>query len=254
MQSLRRGILAALGLSLSGALFAAPSPGLAEIIERFDHLTVGDAVSVNNLHLTAGHLDCVLAGRAAPVRAGEEVVGIFFEGTGTMDYLSVDPVEAPSVMFNAKNGSSLKPEKTEKGVRLRSRFERILWIAQGQPLPALSGSPASPVAAAFAKRWEQLRRLRVSPISHTFVIQGLDAPEAPAVWAAHGRRRRGAALPVRRTVNPWEGLAAMRSSESSDPEMRKDLFLRHALRPADRPRPPRSASAARSSSPTSTWI
>ena len=225
MQTLRRGILAALGLSFSSALFSAQSPGLAEIIERFDHLSVGDAVAVNNLRLTAGHIDCSLSGRAAPVLAGDEVVGIFFEGTGTMDYLSVDPVEAPSVMFNAKNGSSLKPEKTERGVRLRSRFERILWIAQGQPLPALSGSPASPVAAAFAKRWAQLLRLRVSPLSHTFVIQGIDAPQAPAVWAAMDGGDEALLYRFDATVNPWEGLAAMRSSESSDPEIRKDLFL-----------------------------
>ena len=111
MQSFRCGILAAMTLALAGALFAAQPPGLAETVERFDHLTVGDAVVVNNLHLTAGHVDVGLVGRAAPVRAGEEVVGIFFEGTGTMDYLSVDPIEAPVVLFNASKG--IEPEARE---------------------------------------------------------------------------------------------------------------------------------------------
>ena len=51
---------------------------------------------VTNLKLTSGHFECVLAaGRASFVKAGEDVVGIFFDGSGTMEYVSVDPIEAP---------------------------------------------------------------------------------------------------------------------------------------------------------------
>ncbi len=228
MQSFRCGILAAIALALAGALFAAQPPGLAETIERFDHLTVGDAVSVNNLHLTAGHLDCGLVGRAAPVRAGDEVVGIFFEGTGTMDYLSVDPIEAPSVIFNAKKGSSLKPEKTEKGVRLRSRFERILWIAQGQPLPALSGAAAASLADPFAREREKFRRMNLAPLSHDFAIQRLDAPTAPMVWAEIDGGDEDLLYRLDGTSNPSEELGILTTSEWNDPELRKNLFL-HTL-------------------------
>jgi hypothetical protein len=48
-------LLAGLGLSLHVAALAAQSPGLGEPVERWDHLRVGDAVSVSNLLLTAGH-------------------------------------------------------------------------------------------------------------------------------------------------------------------------------------------------------
>src|ERR1700730_15313935 len=96
--------LFAAAVFLAVPALATPSEGdgLAAILERFDHLSVGDAVSVSNLHLTAGHIDCTLkSGRAAPVRAGDEVVGAFFEGEGAMEYLSVDPIEAPVVVYNA---------------------------------------------------------------------------------------------------------------------------------------------------------
>ena len=225
MSTRRSGLLAgAAAFGLAGALSAAQPPGLAETIERFDHLTVGDAVSVNNLHLTAGHLDCSLAGRAAPVRAGEEVVGVFFEGTGTMDYLSIDPIEAPSVIFNAKKGSSLTPEKTEKGVRLRSRFGRILWIAQGQALPALSGSPAAPLADAFAKQREKFRRVNLPPLSHDFAIQRLDAPGAPLVWAELDGGDEDLLYRLDGTSNPSEELGVLSTSEWNDAELKKNLF------------------------------
>lgn len=213
-----------MALAVTGALFAAQPPGLAATIEGFDHLTVGDAVAVNNLHLTAGHFDCSLAGRAAPVRVGDEVVGIFFEGAGTMDYLSVDPIEAPSVIFNAKKGSSLSPEKTDKGIRLRSRFGRILWIAQGQPVPALSGSAAASLTGAFTKQREKFRRMNLPPLSHDFAIQRLDAPGAPLVWAELDGGDEDLLYRLNGTSNPSEELGVLSTSEWNDAELKKNLF------------------------------
>ena len=114
---LPRAVCAALaGLSLHARLTAAGPPGLAETIECFDHLHVGDAVAVSNLTLSAGHMACTLkSGRAVPVLAGEEAVGLYFEGDGTMDYLSAEPIEAPVVAFNTRKASSLTPEKTREG-------------------------------------------------------------------------------------------------------------------------------------------
>ncbi len=50
------------------------------------------------------------------------------------------------VTFNARKGSSSSPRRRDKGVRLRDRFTRMLWIAQGEPLPALTGAAAAPLA------------------------------------------------------------------------------------------------------------
>src|ERR1700682_1584818 len=151
----RRCALLAAGLCLAGPALATPSggDGLAATLERFDHLSVGDAVSVSNLHLTAGHIDCTLrSGRAAPVRVCDEVVGVYFEGDGAMDYLSVDPIEAPVVLYNARKGTSLSPEKSDKGVRLRDYFARMLSLASSTAPPQLSGAPASTLAGGFREQ------------------------------------------------------------------------------------------------------
>jgi len=109
--------LAALGSSAAGA----QGPGnVVALLERFGHLAVGEANLVGPLTLAAGHLECRLtSGRAAPVLGGDEVVGIFFDGTGSLEYLSEDPLEAPVVLFNTRKASALKAQKSDRGIRLR---------------------------------------------------------------------------------------------------------------------------------------
>ena len=213
------------------------------ILERFDHLTVGEAKLVGPLTLSAGHLECRLpSGRAAPVLAGDEVVGIYFEGAGSFEYLSADPLEAPVVLFNTRKASSLKPEKTDKGIRLRDNFARLLWLAQGQPLPPLSGPAAPSVAAAFAAEREKFRRVWGLPLSHDFALQKLDAPAAPLVRAEFDGG--GEDIVYRLDVeDPTETLAVLKKSEYNDPEMRKYVFpvelsVQHLARsPKDPPKP-----------------
>jgi hypothetical protein len=220
-----RALLGALALACAGRVLGAEVSSLPGLIERFDHLTVGKAMLVGPLTLSSGHIECKLqSGNAAPVLAGDDVVGIYFEGLGSMEYLSVDPVEAPSVMFNARKGSSLKPEKTDKGMRLHDNFTRILWLAQGQPLPSLSGQPASPLAAGFASQREKFRRLSGPPLSYDFAIQKLNSPETPQVRVEMDGGAEALIYGLGGTLNPSEGLSVARASESDDPEMRKFLF------------------------------
>ena len=187
---------------------------------------VGEAVRVSGLRLTGPHAACVLeSGRAAPVRAGEEVVGIFFEGSGSFEYLSADPIEAPVVVFDAKKGSSLKPEKTDAGIRLRDTVKRMLWLARGQPLPELSGAAAAPLADAFRREREKFGRMHAPPPSHDFAIQALDAPEAPLVWAEIEGGREDLLYVFDGTDDPSEGLATLHPSESDEKELRKFLWL-----------------------------
>lgn len=236
------GLLAAVALASSRTLAAAEPSTLTETIERFDRLAVGEAVSVSGLRLAAGHISCLLkSGRAAPVRAGEDVVGLFFEGDGAMEYLSADPIEAPVVVFDAKKASGLKPEKTEKGIVLRDSFQRLLWLAQGQPLPALSGAGAAPLAA-FASHREKFRRMHAPPLSHDFALQKLDAPEAPLVWAEMDGGREDLLYVLDGADDASEGIASLTRSESNDPEMRKFLWLislSHQPIGRDRRDPPR---------------
>lgn len=237
------GFFAAVALASARALAAAEPSALTETIERFDHLAVGEAVSASGLRLAAGRISCLLkSGRAAPVRAGENVVGLFFEGDGAMEYLSADPIEAPVVVFDAKKASDLEPEKTEKGIVLRDSFHRLLWLAQGQPLPALSGGAAAPLADAFARQREKFLRMHAPPLSHDFALQRLDAPEAPLVWAEMDGGREDLLYVLDGADDASEGIASLGRSESNDPEMRKFLWLiplSHQPIGRDRRDPPR---------------
>jgi hypothetical protein len=62
-------------------------PRFADLISRYDEPTVGtDSTEVTGLRFSAGHLSLVLSGRATPVRAGDETVGFFFRGKGSLEY------------------------------------------------------------------------------------------------------------------------------------------------------------------------
>lgn len=223
----------------------AAGPALADTIERFDHLEVGDSVAVSGRSLSAGKITCTFkSGRAAAVRAGSEVVGLFFEGEGAMEYVSTDPVEAPLVLFDTRKGSGLKAEKTERGVVVRDTFRRLLWIAQGTPVPEVAGAPAAPLADSFRKEREKFARLHASPLSHDFALQRLNAPSSPLVWAEMDGGKEDLVYELDRVDHPSEALLVLHPSESRDPELRKFLWpvaLSH--QPIDRdardPAPPR---------------
>ncbi len=245
MKPLRAAFILSFCLFLRSGAASGDGPGLAEIVERFDHLRVGDAVAVSGLRLSAGHFEGSLkSGRAAPVRAGDEIVGLFFEGEGSMEYVSVDPVEAPVVLFDTKKGSGLKAEKTGRGVVLRDSFRRLLWLAQAAPLPELSGAPAAPLAEAFRKEREKFARMHTAPLSHDFALQRLNAPSSPLVWAEMEGGKEDLVYELDRVDHPSEALILLHASESRDPELRKFLWpvaLSHQPigRDARDPAPPR---------------
>lgn len=213
-------------LALAAALRGEGPPRLASITDRYDHLAVGDAVSVADATLEAGRLTCRLkSGRAAPVRAGEEVVGLFFEGDASMEYLSNEPVEEPVVVFDAKKSSSLGVDKTPKGVVLRDSPKRVLWLARGLPLPAPAGKPASSLAASFARQQEKFGRMHAPPPSHDFAVLELDAPESPFAWVEMDGGREDVLYVLDGSDDPSEGLGVLLSSESNETELRKFLWL-----------------------------
>jgi hypothetical protein len=232
----------------AGALAAArgAAEGLSGVIDRFDHIRVGDAVAVRDRTLSAGRFTCALrSGRAAPVRAGDEVVGLFFEGDGTMEYVSADPVEAPLVLFDTRKGSELKARKTDAGVAIGDGFRRMLWLAQGVEVPAVpAGETAGSLADAFRRERERFARMHAAPLSHDFALQRLNAPAAPLVWVEMEGGKEDLVYELDRVDHPSEALMVLHASESRDPELRKFLWpvaLSH--QPVDRdardPAPPR---------------
>jgi len=200
---------------------------------------------VANLHLTSAHLECVLtSGRAATVLAGGEPIGLFFEGTGSLQYDSADPIEAPVVTFVLKKNTGLTPEKTEKGTRIRDTFGRILWLAPGQPQPDLGRQTRASLEASFTQEREKFRRTAIRPFSHAFATQRLDAPDAPTVRAEIDGGKETLVYERESVEDPSERLIQLHSSPSNDPELRKQLWpltLSHQLLGRDRrdPAPPR---------------
>ena len=160
------------------------------------------------------------SGAAAPVRAGDEVVGLFFEGQGQLEYQSVDPIEFPILAFNARKATSLDVQRTDAAATIRDGFERVLWLAAGEPPPELTGSAGPALDAAFARHLEKFRRARGLTVSHFFAQQRLDAPKAPRVLGAIDGGKQdlvyvldGARVPVGEPDRAAQGLVSRRGDE-----------------------------------------
>jgi hypothetical protein len=213
-------------MCLAAAPLAAAAGGLASTVEQFEHLSVGaESVAVANLRVKSDHLDCLLvSGRAAPVRAGEDVVGFFFEGTVNLEYISAEPIEAPVVTFVAKKGTSLTPEKTDKGVRLRDTGTRLLWVSSGLPLPDLKGAAGAPLTESFRLQREKFRRKAGRTLSQEFAFQRVGSPGSPLLWVEMDGGKEDLVYRRDGVDDPGEELAFVHPTESNDPELRKSLW------------------------------
>src|SRR5262245_49452551 len=113
--------------ALAPSLFAAT---FGELVERYSNLTVGEATTVSATDLAIGHMKLTLAeGKAAPVMAGREVVGLFFEGKGTLQYDAATPAELPVVAFNTRKESNLKYEGDAKHAVLSGPVNEVLLLS-----------------------------------------------------------------------------------------------------------------------------
>jgi len=183
-QSLLRPLAVVSLLALAPFARAAETPRFSELVSRYRDPAVGaDSTPVEGLRLTSGHLSLVLTGLVAPVRAGDETVGLFFRGRGTLDYESVDPVEFPVMTYNLKKNSSLTSLRKGSALGIRDSFTEVLWIAAGQPLPPLAGGGGLPLADSFEKHRARSTRVAGSPPAHGFALERIDAPSSPLVFA-----------------------------------------------------------------------
>lgn len=170
-------------LSTAGPAASATFP---QLVEQWSVLSVSGAPRpVAGLRLSAGRLTLTLVkGGAAPVMAGDQVAGIFFRGEGTLDFLSDDPVEATAVAYNTRKNTGLTLSPEGKTLRIRDRFEEVLWLADAGTLPAI---PAPGAAAgtdeAYARHVKSFGRVQASPASHQFAASRLNAPARPFVRA-----------------------------------------------------------------------
>lgn len=216
---------------LPGLPLAAATPSehnLAETIDRFESLRVdSSSAPVSDLRLASGHLTLVCkSGSVSLVRAGDEVVGVFFQGSGALEYQSVDPIEFPLMSFNVRKATSLSAQKGDRSLTLRDNFTQVLWLATGQPLPKLlpEARTGPALQAAFERQQEKFQRARGQPVSHFFALQKFDAPASPLVIVHVDGGAEDVEYSFDGGQDSSEGLLALRKSDSRDAEMKKFLF------------------------------
>lgn len=236
--------LGALGAASVFALGVRPvaAEELAAAVRRYDALRAGaSSVAVRDLALTSGHATWTLqTGQVTPVRAGEEVVGLYFEGSGTFEHRSADPVEHPILSYEARKASSLTPEKAGADLALRDSFQRLLWLSVGRPMPELPGGAQMWIAgearveasvaagpsleASFRAHREKFAHARMTPMTHRFAARLGNAPGSPLVVADFG----GGKEDLRYVFDGYEGMTetlfALKRRSTSDSELRQDLF------------------------------
>lgn len=221
----------AIGLLLSAALLspagAATQPTVAGLVEVFENAQLApNAASVSNLKITRGHVEITLeSGKAAPVIAGADPIGIFFKGNGSIKYVTSDPVEFPITSFNARKASNVKMVKSDKDMTLTQDFEDMFfWTGGSIPeLPAGTESSAS-LSKSFAEHRQNFSRDQSAPASHLFVLQRLSFPKSDVVRAEFG----AGGDPLLYVHDPIEtqseGLYSYQRSGSSDSETKRFMY------------------------------
>ena len=182
------GMVAAVVVSglVSAARPARSDPTFPQLIEQWSVLTLaGPPHPVEGLRLSTGHLTLTLVrGDAILVLAGDQVVGLFFRGQGTLEHVSVDPVEGPVVSYNVRKNTGLTLAPEGKALRIRGSFEEVLWLAEARALPALPPAVSSATPAeAFARHVKRFGRIHASPAAHQFAAWRLNTSDRPFVRA-----------------------------------------------------------------------
>src|SRR5581483_4637086 len=152
---------------------------VAALIESYENPALGPAAKVTNLTIGVSNITIELNGSAAPVRAGKDVIGLFFAGTGKYTYRSTDPIETSIAMFEAKKASKIKAEKSGDTVVLTDTFSRMFLRTGGVQLPQLPEGTSQELDAAFKAHRENFSHARVAPASHLLIRQRLDKPSSP---------------------------------------------------------------------------
>ena len=158
------------------AAYANPTLGAAA---RVDHASIH--VSSITIELTAGI--------ASPVFAGQNPIGMFFDGEGHFVYRSVDPVEKSLVLFEARKLGRDARKETDGSVTIRGDFKQLYLRSSGIELPPLKGEAIDrSLEQAFQKHRDHFAKARSNPASHLLIRQQLDAGNAPVAVAEFGGR------------------------------------------------------------------
>jgi hypothetical protein len=176
--------VAAVALACAAAL-SAQEPTVAALAEVLEHPRLGTSAPVQNVivALSPNMTIRLVLGNAAPVYAGKETVGIFFDGSGTFEYRAADPTEAVMVKFEAKKASDLSVTQAGNALVLGGKFQQLYLRAAAVALPDLSAGGGGNIAQEFARHREDMAKRRAQPATHLLIKQKIDNPSSPVAIA-----------------------------------------------------------------------
>jgi Peptidase family M1 domain len=175
-------LFAALVVCLPISLFAATP--LTDFVGAMNHLKLGEAANVSDANWTTGHMTIHFgSGSMARVLAGSEQVGVYFKGSGTFEYVTVEAAELPVVDHNVKAVAHVKMTADATHATLGQEFTGVLLLGGGVPMPEVSGNGGASLAEAFTAHTSLYDRMRATPPAHALAVQKFSFPSAKRVIA-----------------------------------------------------------------------
>jgi hypothetical protein len=165
---------------LSVSAFGAPT--VAELMQKYTNLTLGEAKGGSAYKVSVGHMNLVLdSGTVTKVMAGDQQVGLFLNGSGTFTYETVSKDELTALKYNAKN-ADLAVQPTADKATITEKFAGVLL--RGSGFPEVAGAAGAAPQAPFKELRELFARQQFAdPAEHVFVLQALNAPTSRVVRA-----------------------------------------------------------------------
>ncbi len=223
----QRLLFAALALCLPVSLFAAAP--MTDFVAAAKNLKLGESANVSNATWTVGHMTLHLAsGSMARVLAGSEQAGVYFKGSGTFDYETVEATELPVVDHNVKAVAHVKMTADAQHATLSGDFADILLLGGGVPMPEVTGSGGAALGDSFTQHAALFDHLRITPAAHILAVQKFSFPASKRVFMELSGGRDNMFYDYDDAEDHDESLSAVTgvSSPSSDKRIQQWLFLR----------------------------
>ncbi|HSY51556.1 MAG TPA: M1 family aminopeptidase [Thermoanaerobaculia bacterium] len=222
-----RFLFTTLVVCLPVSLFAAAP--LTDFVAAAKNLKLGEAANVSNAAWTVGHMTLHFgAGSIARVSAGSEPVGVYFKGSGTFEYQTVEAAELPVVDHNVKAVSHVKMTADANQATLSGDFGDVLILGGGVTMPEVTGSGGAALADALAQHDALFSRVRMAPKAHSLAVQKFSFPSSRKALIELSGGRDNLFYDFDDVEDHDEGLYAVTgvSSASSDKRVQQWLFLR----------------------------
>jgi hypothetical protein len=227
MRNLRL-LFTTLVLCLPVSLFAAAP--MSDFVAAMNNLKLApEAATVSNSTWTVGHMTIHLgSGSIARVMAGNEQVGVYFKGSGTFDYVTVEATELPVVDHNVKAVAHVKMTADASHATLSGDFADVLILGGAVTMPEVAGSGGAPLADSFAQHKALYDRLRAPTPAHVMAVQKFSFPLAKHVIAQFSGGRDNILYDYDETEDRDESLATVAppSSFTGDKRIQQRLYLR----------------------------